>query len=521
MKKWWFAFVFLLASFSLAAAVHFYSIKKAIGQPVVQLADQLTKGYGIMQIIAILILFTYGFLLLRAMKKTLSNYWVIVLAFPVALASWCVCSLILLILGIPFHLLSTAIFMLLILIIIWIQEKRIWNRQIILDGLYYLIYGTGIAAIATSGIFPIIMSGDSYYFIMQYGYLLAKAGRISLELVGQWVTWTGHTPALIGSIAYFGGFETIWGIHHMLMISFVSTVALFLYENLKHRFKKKALWISCFLTAFIFYLPPVRFLSAYVIANAYFMVYMFLLFCLSLKVEQAVTEEQKFYGLLISLFSIMLSMSRPEGGATVCFLILCLSCLKLANGFLIKYLMIPNGVVLLGFYLKLWSLGSFHADEWAMLDYKTVAIILAIWTILFLYLCFIRNKRLLKLQNHVEMNIFIALSAGSLLLMLIDTEKYIGNLQVILYNLANETWGYVPWFLLLGSILLVKKGVSFTFKELFWLGFILFNIDICWGRDHMLRIGTGDSCNRILFSVVPVIICSMVISLMEVKCEKN
>ena len=63
------------------------------------------------------------------------------------------------------------------------------------------------------------MSSDSYYYVMQYGEVVAKVGSLNFDTAGATMTWTGVSSALISSLAYFCGFETITVIHNLLVIS--------------------------------------------------------------------------------------------------------------------------------------------------------------------------------------------------------------------------------------------------------------------------------------------------------------
>ena len=52
------------------------------------------------------------------------------------------------------------------------------------------------------------------------------------DYCSKYMMWTGLAPALINALAIMAGFETIYGIHHMLMISFVGIFVYSAYENI-------------------------------------------------------------------------------------------------------------------------------------------------------------------------------------------------------------------------------------------------------------------------------------------------
>ena len=82
--------------------------------------------------------------------------------------------------------------------------------------IYYLVR---LSTIFCTGIIPTVMSSDSYYYVMQYGEVVAKVGSLNFDTAGATMTWTGVSSALISSLAYFCGFETITVIHNLLIIS--------------------------------------------------------------------------------------------------------------------------------------------------------------------------------------------------------------------------------------------------------------------------------------------------------------
>lgn len=87
-----------------------------------------------------------------------------------------------------------------------------------------------ISILAASGFFAIFTSSDSYYFVMQYGELIAKAGRLSSDIVGTYMTWTGIMPALSSAFATMWGFENIYAMHYLLIYSMCGFIVLTIYN---------------------------------------------------------------------------------------------------------------------------------------------------------------------------------------------------------------------------------------------------------------------------------------------------
>ncbi len=80
-----------------------------------QLLSDLTSGYGIRQILAILLIFLIGVFFLYGIREKIKTQWLLALAYPVGLALWCVAGFLLLTLGIRFCLFSELAMIALIL----------------------------------------------------------------------------------------------------------------------------------------------------------------------------------------------------------------------------------------------------------------------------------------------------------------------------------------------------------------------------------------------------------------------
>ena len=138
------------------------------------------------------------------------------------------------------------------------------------------------------------------------------------------MTWTGVSSALISSLAYFCGFETITVIHNLLIISMLICFYLTMKKqisNLGARENQAIVGAGVF-TVMLIVIPAFELLSFWVISNTYCMVYIFLLM-IGMNLYTTGERENKALLMLISMVICWLTLSRAE--MSVCMA--CIVCL--------------------------------------------------------------------------------------------------------------------------------------------------------------------------------------------------
>lgn len=494
--------------------------KKAVsGVRLMAVVDALTQGYQIKQIITIVIMFAVGWIAVYSFTDGLNDIWTGLLAFPVGAALWSTLSYLVLLLNIPY----TAFIMFLAVFIFMGATAFIHRKKIrMIDGgkiTRQFLYAVGAAEIGTTGLLFTTMSSDSYHFVMQFGEMIAKLGRYDADANGEFLLSTGQSVALLSSLAVFCGFETIYGIHHMLMISFMGLFCYSLYENLKDHIEKK--WAAILAVLFgilLLVTQAVSFLMGWVISSAYFMVYLYVFVYLVYK-QYIKKGEVLNLKLLFLLITSMIVLTRGEGGMLICLVIICMTRLKIDNKDLLCYFTLPCAVIQLSYYIKLvFDLKIYESD---FLSPSTMLGISGIIILTNLYILIIRNRYFMKLQQHLYgmiIGAFCVILGG---LLLVFPERLIENFQVTIHNLGNEYWSYLPWILCMFLILEIKAGVKLDFLHIVWIGLMLFNFAISGVRFIGLRVGIGDSFNRILIALVPIIVLSFAVNLSEKYGERQ
>ncbi len=518
MKKWMTSIIFFTFSILLTVILYMITEHNSIGVPLDTLSIELTRGYQVRQIITTVTVYLMGFILTAGICINLKFYWIYFLAYPVGIATWCTTSLIVVMLGIPYRLGTMLLIFIPILAVMVLKIYKYNEMRSLSNVLHSLLYVTGIASIVSSGIFTIFLSFDSAYFIIQYGQLLAEAGKIN-DSISVFLTWTGIMPALMSSLATFCGFETIFVLHYLLIISFIGIFGVAVYEALRNKMtKKKAQITASIVTGCLMIVPAFHLLAQFVIANTYFMIYMFLFIIIAYKMGEQQADNNSDYMLLLSLITIMLTMCRAEACTTVCFLIICISTLNISNRKLLLSMVFPAGIIQIVYYVKVFLLEGNAGSE--LVNPKNVAIILGVWIMTLIYVVMFRNRIMKKIGNKIPVLMLVTLFAGNIILILLELERAYINLDAEFYNVANEYWGYFPWIALLLCIIIIRYANNISYFDLVWIGYILFNFAICMGRFNDLRKGFGDSFNRMLIGVIPIFIFSVVVHMREYGHEK-
>lgn len=490
-----------------------------IGQDeVFRLVDSLTETYQMRQVLVSVLVYCYGYIVVTALlngKKC--EGWKIALAFPTAIAVWGGTASVVLFLNVPFTPLTMCIVCgVLLLICLYTRYKIIINS---LGNLAKEAVGSlAVAIVVSTGAFSLFLSSDSYYYVMQYGELIANNNILCMDLTAVFMTWTGITPALISSLAAMCGFETIYVIHYMLVFSMFLGVGVAVYEQADRIHSKiYAAILSVLAILFLILVPYVWMLSTWTISNTYFMLYMFFFLYIASQVER---ECDYGVSLLMALFGLWMILSRAEGAVVVCFLIVVVSSLDLSR----KQMLVIAVPAIVGEFLFLgkvhWDIarGMRQATE-SILTFQVEAIMIGLMLLTLGYILLYDWVVVNFIRERLNWMLLLGLIAGNLVLALGDFTKYWGNVQTVAYNLKYEYWGPFPWVALILMVLIKIKEPKVDYWDLAVYGYILYTFALCMGRKP-LRAGFGDSYNRILAGIVPIFVVASLVKTMRGKNER-
>lgn len=470
---------------------------------------EITTNYRVFQVVATMVLYIAGLLIVHPFCTGIGTECAYILAMPVGNAMWGVVSALALFLNIPYNRYTMSVLGLLIILGLLYRYKENYKTMKWKQLMGALIIALSVCIMASSGLFAIFTSSDSYYFVMQYGELIAKHGKLSSDIVGTYITWTGLTPALMSSFAAMWGFENIYAMHYLLIFSMYGFIALAVYKCASKYYSGKIpFYMAMLALVTVGVIPAVSFLSFWIIGNTYFMVHIVFLAILP------IIAGEKFDGkilILMSLFTVWLTLCRPETAVTMCFFIICISSLGLVKKQVLE-LYVPMCVYQLLYFgnvLYQYKSGARQASE-KMLTPETAAVILLALLLTAVYIVMYDFKFVCFIRKNMMVFALIALVVACLGLGALDNDKFLNNVHVFLSNTSDWYWKYVPFTVIVLEILKSCFKCRNRYFDLIIWGFILCNFAICMGRPHYLRLGIGDSYNRICMSIIPLYVVSTI-----------
>lgn len=463
----------------------------------------------------------------------------VLLAYPAGLALWGITGFLILVSGVPYCLISVAaVYAVLFAGVLFYLYKsgkyrnmRLFDRERnkitvceLISCMAVIMLVVIVAVVCCLGIISVSVSNDSYYYYSLYPQTIVIEGRY-LTSYDVFLTDVGQTTALIGCLPWFFGFEETFGIQLFMAFDLVGFFAAAVWDLGRRLTKgyedrisasKRTITLTAAATAVLITSTPFLIMSKWILANAYFMGFMFITFAMSLRIGSRAADSptegnSRSYLFFMCLFTAMLSMTRMEGGMMAGLLILCICSLGISSRDILVFYILPVALTQILYYLTIYLKLSVN-PLYSFLDFTNVAIMLLFILTVAVYVGAIRGKRMVTIQKHYSLLLLAGLAAANLVLCLIDAERFIGNLKFIGLNIILQNgWGYFGFFVILALIILAggRDKHEITFSALFTVGFILFSIAVCWARDGSLRAGIGDSGNRVLMQIVPFVVYTL------------
>lgn len=515
-RKTWMIPISILVLSIIFTILYSYIVSiKIANDPLLAMAAKLTEGDQLRQILIGIFLYVYGYLFVEQISEGYINY-VPFLALPTGLMCFSMASLFLVVTGVPYTLVWTVIVLLVFLaaVILWKRGRIDWEKFV-----KTLCIATSVANVASTGIFLLVYTSDSAYYIMKYGEILAMDGKIT-DNVGYWLTWTGIMNAFWGSLMKFCGVYSFATIHHMFVVSFLLAMIALIYRLLDIEQEKKKRIMMTVLVSGMFVINPAFFLLGHwQMQNTYYMVYMCMYILLCYHLPKAKPEERRGLYWILGFMTIMLGMMRIESVVLICMLLICISTLQIEKKDLLGSMLLPLGIALVLYWIRVYLvMGTVITGMMT----KMVALIMVLaWLAAFIYIGFCRKWFEKLLKGHISAFILLMLLVVNVVLAVVKWELFQRNIVVTLSNIANASWGYFPWLLLIGVMVAVQAGLKMNFFDLVWIGYILCNFAIGMGRKGAFRLGEGDSVNRILLSVVPIVFISGMMHYRTYKEQKS
>lgn len=470
---------------------------------------KLSQGFQIKQVITVVLLYIWGNCLLHIWQDEKDEKRLAILAFPFSVASWCVGSFLILIFGIPYNLISMLILGIMVLSVSALIRKKTFDKDNLLEKIKYFNYFMGVTCIASVGLFFTSALSDVFYYNYQYGKQLAILGAYDGEMMLYSLTRVGQMSPLLSSLAYFGGFDNINTINHMMMISMGCYLFNVLHDSNRDVNKK---FLNVVGVIGLLSMTPYILMAGMVSNNT---MEMFAIIILSLGIYELGKKEDKITYIICVLFAIMTAMGRVEGGVYLVFLIGCSVILSLGRKKTLLYIWLPAVLIQTLYYMKLFVVMGIQFDEIYFVTEENLIINLGVFAIGGICIVLIYHPIFKIIKKRIGVWIIGALIGINVLELLLDSDKYIYNIQMVLHNIFENdkgwqfcVWGITPWIVVC-TLLLVAYMREITYFDLIWIGYVLLCVGVCWFREP-LRSGFGDSANRMLMMILPIVVISFV-----------
>ena len=470
------------------------------------------------------------------------------LAFIVGMSLFVLTGYVLLITGIYYCTLSVTIPVLLLLLIfvLWGIKRKSFVTVIRYIKPVHIVFVLAtvviLACISASGMIAISVSNDSLYYFWQYPRAIVQYGGLR-DQFDNFMTDTGIGAATIGTLPFLYGFGETFGIQEFFHLSF----SIFLGKAMNDTLKKecpnlkggKSICISIITVLLFMTATPTYIISHWAMANMYFME----LFFVGLYLMSQLGENGDCF-IVSALILIFCSAMRMEGGIFILFLILAAS-LVCKDKKKLALSMLPVVILQSAFELKIFLM--FNIDNpYLFLTPGKALIQFAAYIFVIIYLIIVSGRAEKIMGTYIAAAYMVVLVLVNIMLAVIDAKRYIANIRAFIGNLFGQSgWGIFP-YVIIGSFAIVavikltgsrqmclqktsekisvqssevsidesKAGNDFS-RLTFWLfsalGFVLITLAVSFARGDEMYVDTGDSGNRVLLQIVPLLVFSLVL----------
>lgn len=472
--------------------------------------------YYIRQCAVIVAIFVFGSILCDLFLKKETNLLMrAVVAYPTGLSAFAVTAYAMLTFGIPYNTLTvTAAVLVEAGIALFLNRKSLADAAG-KDRLRHMIFALGaaltVSLIACSGLIPVYISNDTMYYFKRYPECIVHYGALR-DQFDSWLTDTGLGSVCLETLPSLFGFGESFGIREAFHINFLLFFGSVVYARSEKYLtgKTSKILASVIVTALLAVTTPFLILGHWALANMYFMELFFIAAYTAFDIPGSTGA--------LSTMLIALSLLRMEGTLFAVWLVLCIAVYTDLGKKLSLYVLFPVAI-LFGMYCRKIFFDFYLFDDIYVFltPQKAILLILAVVSAaIWLLIVPILPKGLTRLLPVI----YIAGAVGANIVLAVrNSELYLGNLKTFGINLFGQSgWGILP-HLLIGMtlilvieyvILIVKKEGAFEKSNLvnitMTIGFILIALVASFGRGDALSDYIGDSGNRVMLQVVPLVV---------------
>ena len=491
----------------IALAVYLLYKMNAIAaiDPVLRYAGSQTRSV-INQALFIFSLQAFGLVLMYCFNKHFSKMKVIMLSFIVGVLTWCLSSVIIVCVGVPFKWYYVALLCIAVLAAAYFTQKP--EKPAKNDIAFYAktlgLYASLALFFAALCVFR--FSYDSYMYI-NTGQKIAKLGYLPKELIKIVSGFPLFTPMLFAPSVFFG-YDFSQGVYLLINVQFTVFVGYAAYEHLKDKVSQRKALAAGALTFLAIGSANIYFeLTYWPMSNLLTTMTMFGMLYFA---RQAQEEKQGANMLFSAFFGICFVLTRSENMLLyICFMFI-ISLGEIEKKHLALHLASVAAALAL-WYFRFFSVAGFDFTEGAFLTVERAAGVLGVLVLFIIYILFISKSAFVtKRKKLIERMFFLAMVLAIAVIAILNPVNFMENMKATLYNVFYDG-GWAGALMLFSAMYFIKllsqKGFDWFDKQI--LVFILFFVIIFLLRSMPLRVGFGDSGNRYFAHVLPVLAYSI------------
>lgn len=488
---------------------------------VLEYLSERSAVFFLRQCLVIMLIFIFGAIICDLIIKG-EVMWIrrCLLAFPVGLSAFVVTAYAMLVAGIPYTAVSVTSAVLLITALALFKNRRSYSPSLIRQSRVHMLIALAAAAsvsvIAVSGLAPISVSNDTMYYFRRYpdAIVYYRGLRDQFDF---FLTDTGLGVVCIDTLPALFGFGESFGIREMMHIDFVAFFGICVYEraSLSITRKSSAAAAALIITALLAVSTPFYILGHWALANMYFME-MFFMAAYTLTGEG---HEEFYAGALIT---VAFSLFRIEGALFVVWLAVCTATFSGLFKKTAVCILLPLTLLFGCYCFKIYTAFSILDNNYTFLTPQKAVLLVGLIAGAGIALYFILPSLSARLGRRLVYLYILLMAAGNLLMLIRDRELYIGNLRAFYANLFRQSgWGMFPYLVITSVLLLLAEWLITRkmrpvrlsgpdhFNITLVVGFLLITLAASYGRGDVLSEEVGDSGNRVLLQVVPLIVMTL------------
>ena len=480
--------------------------------------DGLATVYYFRQCAVIIAVFIFGAILTDSFSgKGLSAPKRCVLAFPVGISAFTLTAYAMIVAGIPYNRISVSLAVILeIAVVITVKRKSFAASafsQYVRHMAFALAAAVAAALLASSGLAPVSISNDTMYYFRRYPDAIVYYGGLR-DQFDFFMTDTGLGVVSIDTLPALFGFGESFGIREFFHIGFTAFFGMTVYERgLRYLSRKGSVISAVLITSVLAVSTPFVILGHWALANMYFMELFFI-------AAYATIDNEQTGMINDALMIAALALFRIEGTLFVVWLAVCLALYTGRSKEIAKYVILPVSILFGCYCIRIYTCYNILDNQYTFLTPVKAVLLVGLIVVCGLYLLFIFPRLNSMFGMKMSVIYIAAMVLGNLLLFIRDRSLYIGNLKAFGSNLFRQSgWGMLPYLLIAMTLLLVAEsaiyryknkesrplGSSNSFNIVMVLGFILIVLAASYGRGDVLSEEVGDSGNRVLLQIVPLL----------------